>query len=83
MGDRGSAEYTLSHGHRLAAAVYQQVLVSPTLGGGERVAIAIHDRLSVARPGSSSLLAPASGGIARDMRDLGLAFETYDYQGLV
>jgi glycosyltransferase involved in cell wall biosynthesis len=48
-------------GSQSASARYNQVLVSPLIGGGARLALAIHDYVSRQRPGRSRLIIPQGG----------------------
>ena len=62
---------------------YHNMLVSPRLGGGEKVAIEIHRYVSAHRPGESEILVPAGGEAERAIAAESLRHRTFDLDQLV
>ncbi len=62
--------------------LYHNMLVSTRVGGGEKVAIAIHKHVDAARPGSGELLVPAGGESERTVSAESLAYRPYDLERL-
>ena len=66
-----------------SSPLYHNVLVSPRLGGGEKVAIAIHRYAAAQRLGSSELLVPAGGESERAVAQESLQHRSYAFEKLM
>lgn len=59
---------------------YHQLLVSPRIGGAEKLAMAIHKYSEGMEPGSSELIVPAGSETQRWVDADGVACRTYDFE---
>ena len=56
---------------------YHQMLVSPHLGGGEKIAIGIHEHIVANRGPTSQLMLPGGGEVEQSAKQAGVPFVNY------
>jgi glycosyltransferase involved in cell wall biosynthesis len=74
---------TSSKQTRRVKPLYHQLLVSPRIGGAEKLAVELHKYISSKRAGTSRLLVPAAGETKNLAISEHLPFDTYNWDSLM